>query len=274
MAIIAVQPICTVARAADLPRPQSRAPAAAVTLDPKAVSPNQFAFVTERLSQWNVMLGGGAMFAPKFEGSNEFEVKPVPFVSATFGDWLKVDPRGISASVYTVGNLSLSGKLGYDLGRSQDDSAHLRGLGDVDAGAVVGAQLAYKFGALKLYGEINRTIGGSDGLQAKFGADLGYKYERFLLAAGASATWADSKYMTTYFGITPTQSVNSGLPAFNIGAGLKRFDVSASVTYMATENWLIRAQAGFGYLLGDVADSPIVQQEAQPFGMLTIGYKF
>ena len=275
--VIAVFPsLPTVAHAADVAPPDSRsAPVAApVAQGPTAPSLNQFAFVTEKLSQWNVVLGGGAMIAPKYEGSDEFEIKPVPFITASYGDWLRVDPRGASVSLYRFGDLHLSAKLGYDLGRKEDKSVHLRGLGDIDPGALVGAELAYRLGALKLFGELNRTIGGSDGLQARFGAELGYKYDRWLLTAGASATWADSKYMSTYFGVTPLQSANSGLPVFDIGSGLKRVDVSASVTYAMTENWLVRAQAGYGFLLGDVANSPIVQREAQPFGMLGIGYKF
>ncbi|RKE73467.1 MipA/OmpV family protein [Pseudorhodoplanes sinuspersici] len=270
--IAAFPPLSTFAHAADVVPPGSQS--APVAQFPTTPSLNQFAFVTEKLSQWNVVLGGGAMIAPKYEGSDEFEIKPVPFVTASYGDWLRVDPRGATVSLYSFGDLHLSAKLGYDLGRKEDKSVHLRGLGDIDPGAVVGAELAYKFGALKVFGELNRTIGGSDGLQARFGAELGYKYERWLLTAGASATWADAKYMSTYFGVTPTQSANSGLPVFDIGAGLKRVDVSASVTYAMTENWLIRAQAGYGFLVGDVANSPIVQREAQPFGMLAIGYKF
>ncbi len=43
---------------------------------------------------------------------------------------------------------------------------------------------------------------------------------------------------------------------------------------MASENWLIRGQAGLGYLVGDAADSPIVQREVQPYGVLMVGYKF
>ena len=272
--------LSTLAHAADVAPPDSRSAPVGQTAPnlatPSLATPslNQFAFVTEKLSQWNVVLGGGGMIAPKYEGSDEFEIKPVPFITASYGDWLRVDPRGASVSLYRFGDLHLNAKLGYDLGRKEDKSAHLRGLGDIDPGALVGAELAYKFGALKLFGELNQTIGGSDGLQARFGAELGYKYDRWLLTAGASATWADSKYMSTYFGVTPLQSTRSGLPVFDIGAGLKRVDVSASVTYAMTENWLVRAQAGYGFLLGDVANSPIVQREAQPFGMLGIGYKF
>jgi len=270
MAIAAFPPFASVAHAADSTRADASAPGNA----PAAPFLDNAAFLATKLSEWNVVLGGGAMVVPKYEGSNEMTVRLVPFVSASYGDWLKIDPRGASVSVYEFGGLQLSGKLGYDLGRKEDRSAHLKGLGDIDPGAVVGTELAYKFGALKIYGELNRTIGGSDSFQARFGAEVGYRYERFLFTAGASAVWSDADYMQTYFGVTAAQSARSGLPVFDIGAGIKRVDVSASVTYAMTEHWLVRAQAGYGLLAGDVVDSPIVQRAAQPFGMLSIGYKF
>lgn len=79
--------------------------------------------------------------------------------------------------------------------------------------------------------------------------------------------------MASYFGVTSEQSARSGLRQYDAGAGLKRFDVDASFTYMATENWLIRGQAGVGFLTGDAADSPVVQDDVQPSAMLMVGYK-
>ena len=274
-AIGALLLISSRARAADIGEPKGGGITAAdLAIATEATDTNQYAFVTERLAEWKVVLGGGAMIAPKFEGSDEFDVTPVPFVTATFGERVKVDPRGVSVNLYSIDGLSFSGQLGYDLGRKEDDSDHLKGLGDIDAGAVIGARVAYELGPVEFYTSINRTIGGSDGLEAKFGADVSFRYERFLFTTGVSGTWADANYMEAYFGVTPKQSANSGLPVYNIGAGFKRFDLEASVTYMATENWLIRGQAGLGYLVGDAADSPIVQSEVQPFGMLMVGYKF
>lgn len=260
------------ARAADRGTPPPGS--APSPLSASATATNQLAFVTERLAEWKVVLGGGALIAPKYEGSDEYEVSPVPLVSATFGDLLKVDARGAAVKLYSVDGLTLSTRLGYDLGRQEDESDHLRGLGDIGAGAVVGARLSYALGPVELYGAVNRIIGGSEGLEARFGADAAFKYERFLFTGGVSGIWADDKYMEAYFGVTPMQSLLSGLPVYDAGAGLKRVEATAAVTYMLTDHWLIRGQIGLGYLMGDAADSPIVQSKTQPSGMLAVGYKF
>ncbi|WP_029351639.1 MipA/OmpV family protein [Bosea sp. 117] len=251
--------------------PSSETPNAA---EPVAASVDRLAFVGQKLSEWKVVLGGGAMMVPKYEGSDEFDIQPVPFVTATFGEHVKVDPRGVSVNVYSFGNLNLSAQLGYDTGRKQKDSDHLRGLGDIDAGGVVGGTLAYELGPAEFYASLSRIVGGSDGLEAKIGFDLAHQIDQFRFSVGASATWADENYMESYFGVTAAQSAASGLKQYDIGAGFKRVDLDLAVTYMASEHWLVRGQVGIGYLLGDAADSPVVQEAFQPSGMLTLGYRF
>lgn len=231
-------------------------------------------FVAEKLAEWNVVLGGGVMIAPKYEGSDEFDVQPLPFFTATFGDHVKIDPRELSVTLYEVGNLSFTGQLGYDTGRDQSDSDHLRGLGDIDMGGVVGATATYELGDAEFYGSISRIIGGSDGMEAKLGFKLAHQVEQFRFSAGVSATWSDENYMEAYFGVTPMQAALSGLPQYDIGAGFKRVDLQMDVTYLASEHWLVRGEVGLGYLLGDAADSPIVQEAFQPSVMLLIGYRF
>lgn len=241
---------------------------------PQSFDNGRFGAVSQKLHEWNVVVGAGAMYAPKFEGSDEFEVRPIPVISARIGDRVGIDPTGLTVDVLQSNGFTLSIKGGYEMGRSEDDSDHLRGLGDVDTGGVIGGKLSYQAGPAEFYASIDKTIGGSDGLVGKFGANVSQRYDRFILSAGASAMLADDNHMESYFGVTSEQAARSGLSQYDAGAGLKRFDIEASVTYMATAHWLIRAQAGVGFLTGDAADSPVVQDDVQPSAMLMVGYKF
>lgn len=214
------------------------------------------------------------MYRPKYEGSKEMEVTPIPLISASFGDHIHVDPSGLIVDAFSADGFTVGIKGGYDLGRKESDSDHLRGLGDIDAGGVVGAKLAYQYGRARVYANIDRIIGGSEGLTGTLGADLTQTYDRFVLSAGASATLADNNYMQSYFGVTSQQAALSGLQQYDAKAGLKRFDVDASITYMATRNWLVRGQVGVGFLVGDAKDSPITERTVQPSAMVAVGYKF
>ncbi|EHS52714.1 MltA-interacting MipA family protein [Rhizobium sp. PDO1-076] len=225
--------------------------------------------------KWGLIIGAGAMYEPEYEGSGDFKVSPVPAVIITYGDWLTIDPRGVSVTVLDQSGFSLAGKVGYEMGRDEDDSDRLRGLGDIDFAATVGAKAAYKWEALEIYAEVDQTIDGSESLIGTFGAEYSAPVtERFLVSAGVSATVANDKHMQSYFGVTAAQSATSGLSEYKAEAGLKRVDFTASATYMVTENWLVRGEAGVGVLLGDAADSPIVEEKVQPSFMAVVGYKF
>ncbi|WP_102957669.1 MipA/OmpV family protein [Mangrovicella endophytica] len=240
-----------------------------------APEPSRFGRISQRLHEWEVIVGAGAKIDPKYEGSDEFEVTPVPYISATFGDWLSIDPRGVTAEVYETGPFSFSAQLGYETGRSEDDADELDGLGDVDFGVTVGGKAAAKFGPAEVFGSVEKTVGGSDGLLAVAGVELTHAVTpSLLLGAKASATFADDKHMQAYFGIDEGQSERSGYQRFEAEAGIKRVDFAATATVGVTENWFARGEAGVGLLLGDAADSPVVKEEVQPFGMAVVGYRF
>ncbi|RCS22737.1 MipA/OmpV family protein [Phyllobacterium salinisoli] len=224
---------------------------------------------------WSLIIGGGAMYKPEYEGSEDLKVSPIPFVSFTYGEWLEINPRGVAVTALNHDGFSLSGNIGYESGRDEDDHDRLRGLGDIDLAATVGAEAAYELGPVELYAAIDQTIGGSESLIGTFG--IGYSApvtERLILGAKAEAIVANNKHMEAYFGVDSAQSAASGLREYKPRAGVKRVNVSANATYMLTDNWLVRGRAELGILTGDAADSPIVQEKLQPSVSLGLGYKF
>lgn len=224
---------------------------------------------------WSLILGAGAGYEPKYEGSDEFEATPLPVILFTYGEWLEIDPLGITVTPFEQNGFSVSGKVGYEMGRNEDDADRLKGLGDIDFAATVGAKVAYEWKGLEVYASVDQTIDGSESLIGTFGVEyMAPVTERLFLGAEAKATVANDKHMQAYFGVNSQQSAASGLHEYKAEAGLKRVDVSASAMYMLTENWLVRGEAGVGILTGDAADSPIVEKKVQPSVSLFVGYKF
>lgn len=230
--------------------------------------------VRGKLHDWNVTIGAGAIYMPEYEGSDKFDIKPFPIFSADFGERVHVNVEGVTVDLFERDGFRVGVTGGYDLGRKEDDSHYLRGLGDIEAGGVVGGIVSYEKGPFEVYATLDKTIGGSEGLTGTFGAKASHRYERFIFSAEASATWADDKYMAAYFGVTPDQSARSGLAQYDAKAGIKRVDLKGSVTYMLTQSWLVTGATGVGFLMGDAKDSPIVKNDVQPFAMLGVGYRF
>lgn len=227
-----------------------------------------------RSQKWEFVLGGGAFSGPTFEGSNVSEATGLPFFSVTYDNRFSLGIDGLSAKVYDNGALSLTTTLGYEFGRSEDDDPDLAGLGDVDGGATLGFGLEYNADPFKVYADIGRSFGDSEGLVGTFGVEVSQPVGRVLFGAGLSATYADANHMQSYFGVTTAQSAASGYAAYTPEAGFKRADLELSATYMFSENWMLRGQVEFGRLLGDAIDSPIVQEKTQTTAGLFVAYRF
>ncbi|WP_246710217.1 MipA/OmpV family protein [Martelella soudanensis] len=226
-------------------------------------------------SRWEVIVGGGASFEPAYEGGEKMEISPIPIVSIGYADWLQFDPGGLDVTLYKDGGFYVDARFGYESGRSEGDGDLLRGLGDVDFGVTAGIKVGYQWDAFEFYGVIDKTIGGSEGLTGKIGANYGWHMgEKLVVATSLEATIADENYMDSYFSIDAAQAAASGLPQYKAGAGLQRVDFDISATYAFDENWFLQAGAGVGLLVGDAADSPIVEREWQPQVTLSLGYRF
>ena len=78
----------------------------------------------------------------------------------------------------------------------------------------------------------------------------------------ASAEIVQDRYARTYFGVTPTGSIASGLPVFAPRGGQKDINFGGLFTYALTGNLTkgLALVTGFNYkkLVKDFADSPIV----------------
>jgi outer membrane protein len=78
------------------------------------------------------------------------------------------------------------------------------------------------------------------------------------LAAGAAFTYGSGNYMDEYFGVTPGDSLASGLPVYAPGAGMRDVRGWATAIYHLTPQWHVGAGVMYSRLVGDAADSPIV----------------
>lgn len=230
--------------------------------------------IVEFLERRQVILGGGVMVQPEYEGSDKFTFMPVPLLSFSFNESINVDPMGLEFTVFRQDNLSFRLAVQHEGGRDEDDSDYLEGMGNIDSAFKLGGTVNYNIGSWEVYGTVEKLFGGSDGVQMIGGAVYTYDAMPFLLSAGASATWSNSDYMSTFFGVSSEQAARSGYAKYDASAGFKRVDAEVLMTYLMTEHWVLRAQAGIGYLVGDAADSPIVQRKLQPNAMLMLAYRF
>jgi MipA family protein len=81
------------------------------------------------------------------------------------------------------------------------------------------------------------------------------------LAGGAAFTYGDSNYMDEYFGVTPDDSLASGLPIYVPGSGVRDVRGWAAALLHLSPQWHLGAGVMYSRLVGDAADSPLVSDE-------------
>lgn len=247
-----------------------------------ALSPGQANAQEE--DDWQAMLGAGAIYAPDYEGSDEYEVMPFPFVAVSYRDLLYVRGPEIGLNLVRLKptddlKINLGPIARYRRDRSEDRNDDLRGLGDVDMAIELGGALAVEHRNAWVRVEVAQDVaGGHEGLVAEGQAGIRFDLaERLGASVSAQASWADTDYMATYFNVSPAQSAASGLRVYQAGSGLKDAGASLGLNYRLGGNWMISAIGGYTRLLGDAGDAPLVRERGsldQWQGGLFIAYRF
>jgi outer membrane scaffolding protein for murein synthesis (MipA/OmpV family) len=240
----------------------------------------------------SVTLGAAAIVKPKYEGSNQHEVIPIPIIIPKFAETpdddsavtqvrKRVNFRGLDdIRVRLLGGerLQVGAVTGYITKRDQDDGDLLRGLGNIDGGMVLGTYSALSLGTFTFDAAILEKITGDDaGPEFRFGVETNRRVsERVELGVRLGTTLASQDYMQTYFGVSPAQSRSSlaRLPAYSPDAGVKDVFVAVGASFDLSDRWLLKAGGRYGRLLGEAADSPVIETDNQVSGTIGLGYRF
>lgn len=228
-----------------------------------------------------VTIGAGAQVNPRFPGSDEFRVSPLPSLG-----FRKVgDPIEFEAPDEGSGFKLFGKKTGFSVGpavqfqgkRKQSDvGAAVGNVGfTVEAGLFAQAYLSSSF---RLRAEARRGIGGHEGWVGDVGLDLiSRPNDATILSIGPRARLANRRYQRAYFGVTPPVAASTGLAAYDPSPGVRAIGVAAGVTHQFNDRWGIYGYAGYDRLIGDAADSPIVRtfgSRSQPSAGLALTYTF
>ncbi len=241
----------------------------------------------------SVTLGAAAIVKPKYEGSDEHEYIPIPIIIPRLSESPDEDPsafksfrkrvsfRGLDdIRIRVLGGerLQFGAVTGYITDRDQNDGDQLRGWGNVEGGLVLGAYSGFSMGAFEFDAAIlEKVTGDESGFEMRFGVETTRQLtERTTVVARLGTTLASEEYMQTYFGVTASQAARSraGVPVYTPDAGIKDVYFELGGTVDLTDRWLLKAGGRYGRLLGDAADSPVVEAENQLSGVLGLGYRF
>jgi MipA family protein len=224
------------------------------------------------------LVGLAAVAGREYMGSDERRTRVLPLLDYQWRNgFFAGTSNGIGYNFSARPDLDFGLRVTANLGREEERSPRLRGLGDIDPAAEIGAFLN-----LSLLREVTLTS------SVRYGAgndnkglvlDLGAVYSTELsaswrLAVGVAGSIVNDEYMQEFFGITPAQSVRSGYAPFTATAGVRDVRANLSLTYSVSRRWSVTGGVILNRLLDDAADSPLAVKDSTVNGVLAVSYAF
>jgi outer membrane protein len=209
----------------------------------------------------------GIAALPDYEGADDHRILPLVNGKVLWGErYVAIEGPAIRANILNSKTFEFGPVASLTFGRDDEiENLAVAQLGAIDD--------AYEVG---LFGAVKFDLGGND--QLRLGVqgvqDVSNVHDGFVITANATytapvgdrlmlmfdlaASYANDDYAATYFSVSPTGNLASGLATFNAEGGLKDVGAQLTATYRIGENWGIAANAGYRRLMGDFADSPVV----------------
>ncbi len=214
--------------------------------------------------KWTLKIGLGGGVSPDYEGSNDYEFGFGPNITAAWRNTIFYKGKSLGVNIIRQKNLKAGLIAARAAKRKEDDNDKLEGLGDIDGGLEVGGFVSYKNKPWRFKAEARQEVdSGHEGalVELSVGTDLPFTKPLAFIELGT--TWASDDYMESFFSVDSKQSANSGLDKYNADAGIKDVNISISTGYPITDRWRIGAMVEYKRLLGDAADSPVVDDKNQ-----------
>ena len=229
----------------------------------------------------DISIGGGIGLVPDYEGSDDYELVPIPFVNVIWENGMFFNLEGLTAKANLIpSNFWRLGLIAnYRPKRSHVENDKVDRLENVEPALEVGPFAGIQYKNWNVSVEVTTDVAeGHDG--TLFAVRSGYNWvtsENLTILFDASATYASNDYMASYFSIDLLDSLRSGLPQYHAAGGFKDINFRLGLAYGITDRWSARAIASYTRLVGDAEDSPAVDDvgDANQFfgGFVTI-YNF
>jgi len=227
-------------------------------------------------SDWIITLGADGRSVPRYMGSNQSAMVPVPYFDRHRPG--KPEPfhsprDGTGVALFDNGVLAIGPVGSLIWPRRQTASLSLNGLGDVGYTVQAGGFVDYwAVEWLRMRIEALQGFGAANGVTANLAADAVLALSPALILSGGARARVDTAAAESpYFSITQAQSIASGLPAYNAGGGWQAVGLGTQAKYRFNPTWATYSFVEYDKLIGATAASPIVSGPGGSTNQWTFG---
>lgn len=191
--------------------------------------------------------------------------------------WMLGTDRGVAYNFSRDPGLQYGLGLGADLGRRASDTGALLGMGSIDAKPEVAAFISKEFArdwritSTFRHGSTNNSHGTV--------AELGLNHTIHLAPAwrmglNASAKWANTAYMQSYYGVSSSQSLTSGHAQYTPSSGVNDISAGVNLNHQVTPQISLTTGISASSLRGEARASPVVTKPDSLVGQFSVAYSF
>jgi outer membrane scaffolding protein for murein synthesis (MipA/OmpV family) len=239
---------------------------------------------SDPVTGWSGFLGIGPALVPEYTGADSSTIAPFVLGDLEYGPYF-LQLRGLTMRANVLPSRHIVAGPLIRLGSGRDDdveSDRVARLDEIDTAVEAGGFLGIRFGGdTRGQGEVELSLtatGSENGFLGTAGISYAALRSRsFFINVDAEVNYANGKYTRTYFGVTQPEASRSGLPDYRPKGGLRDAGLGLTAGYQFNEHWGLTGRLAYSYLLGDAADSPIVDLEgskSQLLGGLAVSYRF
>lgn len=197
-----------------------------------------------------VELGASGVVAPRYEGSDDYRVSPIPIIRLR-----KFNLGSVHIDSTDRQGFSFYPSFRYRGKRRSSDVPSLPGLPGRDISLEFGLGMAYETEFWRVFGELRYGAVGHNGIVGDIGMDAILRpQDELTLNVGPRLSFADGTYMDWTFGVPANIPAVAG---FDADGGLKSAGIEALARFDLDPSWSLEAGARWDRLLNDAGNSPI-----------------
>ncbi len=221
-------------------------------------------------AQPQLSFGLAGVVLPQYDGADRYRVIPFPTFRwvAKGGYSIQTSGLGVEANISPWRGFTFGPIVRYRFGRGDKSNPIIQELTPVKA-AIEGG------GYASVAMPINEAKGRFVALRSSYLHDMNGSYNGYLvqmgvnyiqlitqkvyLVIGPGTNYASQNFMDTFFGISPADSLTSGLPPYAAKAGFKDANMSAILNYQFAKKWSVAFFNAYARLVGSAGNSPVVK---------------
>lgn len=230
----------------------------------------------------SLSVGLDAGTAPRYVGSDEQRFSAAPFLHAEYGGFFLDTLKGLGYGWHADNGFYVENSVGFEPGRTdkdstwEDGSKKLKGMGKIKSSVnthIIAGWAVRDW--LAIEGEANLPLTESNGVHYRTSAILtGYNSQTDNITFEASALFADSRYLNTWFGVNQQQSVRSGYAKYHTDGGFYASDMNVTWTHFFSENWSTALSYDYTLLADRAENSPVVRSRGGSSASIALAYTF